>query len=106
MAPDETHHSLILKSECSTDKCLIHCSGELVANGCVYLLKTVTELLPATRLIVLDLSDLEWIDSMGLGTLVRIYNASKSAGCQLQLVNVGKRINELLILTNLVGIFA
>lgn len=68
--------------------------------------KTVSELIPDSKLIVLDLSELEWVDSMGLGTLVRLYVACKAAGCQLQLVNVGKRINELLSLTNLLGIFA
>ena len=68
--------------------------------------KTVTQLLPDSKVIVLDLSDLEWVDSMGLGTLVRLHVACKSGGSQLQLVNVGKRINELLVLTNLVSIFA
>jgi len=61
---------------------------------------------PESKLIVLDLTDLERIDSMGLGTLVRLHVSCKAAGCRLQLDDVGKRIKELLSLTNLLGIFA
>ncbi len=105
MAPEGTH-SLILKSERLDDKSIVHCSGDLVAGGCGLLQKAISELLPDSKPIMLDLSALEWIDSMGLGTLVRLHVKCKAAGCQLQLVNVGKRIRDLLVLTNLVGVFA
>jgi anti-sigma B factor antagonist len=53
----------------------------------------------------LDLSDLTLIDSMGLGTLVRLYVSSRSAGCSLELINLGKRVRELLGLTHLLSVF-
>lgn len=104
MAPEGTH-SLTVKSERLDDKSVVHCSGDLVTTCCAYLQKTVAELLPGSKLIQLDLTDLNWIDSMGLGTLVRIHVSCKAAGSQLKLVNVGKRIKELLVLTNLVTLF-
>ena len=106
MAAEGTHHSLTVKSERLDGKCIVHCSGDLVAGGCGFLQKTVTQLLPDSKVIVLDLTDLEWVDSMGLGTLVRLHVACKAGGSQLRLANVGKRINELLVLTNLVSVFA
>jgi anti-anti-sigma regulatory factor len=42
---------------------------------------------------------------MGLGTLVRLYVSSRSAGCSLELINLGKRVRELLGLTHLLSVF-
>jgi anti-sigma B factor antagonist len=66
----------------------------------------VKPLIPECKRIVLDLTDLEYIDSTGLGTLVRLYASGKSAGCSLELINIGKRVRELLGLTNLWSVFA
>jgi anti-sigma B factor antagonist len=45
------------------------------------------------------------MDSMGLGTLVSLYTSARGAGCEMQLLHVGKRIRELLGLTNLLSVF-
>jgi anti-sigma B factor antagonist len=42
---------------------------------------------------------------MGLGTIVRLYAHSKSAGCDFQLINLGPRIRQLLGITNLLAVF-
>jgi anti-sigma B factor antagonist len=106
MTQDGTPHSLTVTMEHSENKCIVQCVGDLVGSGCAFLQAKVSELLPDSKLIVLDLADLEWIDSMGLGTLVRLHVICREAGCRLQLDNVGKRIRDLLCLTNLLGIFA
>jgi anti-anti-sigma regulatory factor len=43
---------------------------------------------------------------MGLGTLVRLYASTKSRGITLELIHLGKRVRELLSLTNLLSVFA
>jgi|SRR5258708_1428413 len=98
--------SLTVEIEQKSDKWIVHCRGKLVAGVCSFLYKKVNALIPCSKHIVLDLTDLEWVDSMGLGTLVRLYVACKAAGCKLELINLGKRVRELLGLTNLLGIFA
>ena len=55
--------------------------------------------------LVLDLSDLKHTDSMGLGTLVRLYVSAKSAGCSLELLNLSKQIQHLLGITNMLSVF-
>jgi len=45
------------------------------------------------------------VDSMGLGTLVRLYVSAKSAGSCIELINLGKQIRELLGITNLITVF-
>jgi anti-sigma B factor antagonist len=45
------------------------------------------------------------MDSTGLGTVVRLYVSAKSAGYSLELINLGKRIRQLLGVTNLLSVF-
>lgn len=99
--------SLTVEIEQKGDRCaVVHCRGRLVSGVCSFLSDKVRKLIPDNNLIVLDLTDLEWIDSLGIGTLVRLYVGCKSAGCRLQAIHLGKRVRELLGMTNLLGIFS
>jgi len=84
---------------------IVRCRGRLVTgvNNLLYI--KVMEVIPNTKRIVLDLTDLTYMDSTGLGTLVRLYVASRSAGCKLELINIGKRVRELLGIANLLSVF-
>jgi anti-sigma B factor antagonist len=55
--------------------------------------------------VILDLTDLGYMDSSGLGTLVGLYISAKKAGCELQLINLSPRIRELLGVTHLLSVF-
>ena len=98
--------SLTIRTERIGDKAILHLTGRLVSGVCGFLHKKALEAMPDAKLIVLDLTDLEWVDSMGLGTLVRLYVQCKSSGRRLELINLGQRVKELLGLTNLLGLFA
>ena len=87
------------------DESVVHCRGTLVSGACSYLHKEVYPLIADSKRILLDLTDLQWVDSMGLGALVRLHVVAKKNGCQMQLVNVGPRVKDLLVLTNLLGVF-
>jgi anti-anti-sigma factor len=52
-----------------------------------------------------DLTNLWQVDSMGLGTLIALYVSAKGAGCRLELVNLSKKVRELLGMTNLLSVF-
>lgn len=94
-----------LDIECSDDVAIVRCHGKLVAGVNDLLYKEVSRLIPGTKRIVLDLTDLRNIDSMGLGAVVRLYVSCKSAGTELQLVNLGPRIRQLLGMTHLLSAF-
>ena len=83
---------------------IVHCHGKLVSGVADRLYSTVSQLIPESKRIVLDLTDLSHMDSMGLGTVVRLYVSAKSAGCCLELVNLGKGIRHLLGVTNLLSV--
>lgn len=98
--------SLSLQIETKDSQVIVHCHGPLVYETGNILYTAVRGLIGVNQCIVLDLTDVKLVDSMGLGTLVRIYVSCKSAGATLQLVNLGKQIRELLGITNLFSVFA
>jgi anti-sigma B factor antagonist len=55
--------------------------------------------------IVLDLKDVPYIDSTGLGELVAAYGSVMKAGGALKLLNVTSRNHDLLSITRLVTVF-
>ena len=57
-----------------------------------------------TRL-VLDLAEVTYIDSAGLGTLVAGFTSAQNQGANLKLANLTKRFHEQLNITKLVTIF-
>ena len=85
---------------------VVRCGGVLVLGVTGFLYDNVRKLMPECSRIVLDLTDLKDMDSMGIGTLVRLYVAAKSNGCTLELINLGKRIRDLLGVTHLLSIFS
>ena len=97
---------ITLETKRSGDSVVVRCHGRLVSGGTDIFYNEVRPLIPECKRIVLDFTDLEYVDSTGLGTLVRLYVSSKSAGCNLELINIGKRVRELLGLTNLWSVFA
>lgn len=95
---------LTLDVERSGDASIVKCHGRLVLGVCDVLASKVRGLIPASKRIVLDLTDLQQMDSLGLGTIVRLYVSAKAAGSCLVLVNIGPRIRQLLGVTNLLSV--
>lgn len=104
--PDKPAASLLtLNVERTGGTAVVRCHGKLVAGVTDVLYTGVRQLLPDTKRIVLDLTDLSRMDSMGLGTLARLYVSARSAGCDLELMNLGKQVRQLLDTTNLLSAF-
>jgi anti-sigma B factor antagonist len=57
------------------------------------------------RKILLNLGDVSYIDSAGLGALISSYATVKREGGQLKLVNLTKRVQDLLAITKLITVF-
>ena len=96
---------LTFRTETGDSAATIYCSGRLVAGETDALRAEVKGLFPRVQRIVLDLSGLTRMDSMGLGAIVSVYVSAKAAGCELNMINFGERVRQLLIMTNLLSIF-
>lgn len=68
--------------------------------------KNIRELVAkGIKKIVLNLADVSYIDSSGVGELVSSYTAVRNAGGELKLLNLTKKVHDLLQVTKLYTIF-
>ena len=101
-APTRT---LRLRISKTPDAVTVYCRGDLTAEVADLLRNEVKPLIPTTRQITLDLTEIRLMDSSGLGTIVKLYVSGRTSGCSISLVNFNRRIRELLGMTNLLRVF-
>ncbi len=77
-----------------------------IGEGSVQLRDAVSNLLDAGRnRIILNLSGVVYVDSSGIGELVSRYTTTKNTGGRLKLLNLPKKIKDLLMITKLLTVF-
>jgi len=85
---------------------VVDCVGRIVfGDESGYLRDTVKQLIPDNKRIILNLGEINYIDSGGLGTLVALYTSATSAGASIKLANLTKRVGDLLQVTKLLTVF-
>jgi anti-sigma B factor antagonist len=84
------------------DTTTVKCHGRLVSETADELRQLVKPMIPKCRRIILDLSDVDFVDSRGLGTLVGLkVSAASAAYCSLEFVNFSPLVKDLLRTTKL-----
>ncbi len=63
------------------------------------------ELMEKAKCVLIDFSDVNYIDSNGIGELVGYIEKFRELGSQLAMINPSKRIIELFKLTQLIDVF-
>lgn len=77
-----------------------------LGEGSALLRKTVRGLLEDKHMrILLNLADVDYIDSSGIGELVSAYTTTKGRGGELKLLHLTKKVHDLLQLTKLYTVF-
>ena len=85
---------------------VVDCAGRIVfGDESGYLRDTVKQLLLENNRIILNLGEVTYIDSGGLGTLVALYTSATQAGATIKLANLTKRVGDLLQVTKLLTVF-
>ena len=86
---------------------VVDLSGRIVlGDGSALLRKTIRGLLDDQRkLILLNLADVDYIDSSGIGELVSGYTAVKNQSGDLKLLHLTKKVRDLLQITKLYTVF-
>jgi anti-sigma B factor antagonist len=82
-------------------------SGRItLGEGSVQLRDAIRDLISkGSKSVLLDLGDVNYIDSSGLGELVSAYTTSKNQGASLKLLKLTKKVHDLLQLTKLYTVF-
>ena len=86
---------------------VVDLSGRIVlGDGSALLRKTIRGLLDdQRRKILLNLADVDYIDSSGIGELVSGFTAVKNQGGDLKLLHLTKKVRDLLQITKLYTVF-
>ena len=85
---------------------IVQCSGRIIAGSETESLPThLNWLLRDRRNIVLHLGEVVFIDSSGLGTMVRMLTGTRKAHGDLRLCNVPEAIHKVLSMTRLTTLF-
>ena len=85
--------------ETRTDETVVHCSGRVVSDTTDSLKETVKPLFAPNKNVVLDLSNVKYMDSSGVGAMISLYVSSKNAHSQFKVINLNARLKELFSLT-------
>jgi anti-sigma B factor antagonist len=85
---------------------IVRCAGRIVAGSESQALREhVTWLLHDRRAIVLHMGEVAFIDSSGLGAMVRTLTLTRQARAELKLCNVPEHLLKILQMTNLTKLF-
>ena len=86
---------------------IVDLSGKItLGEGGVTLREEVRKLLAeGKKKIALNLAEVNYIDSGGLGTLVSLYTSARNAGGAVKLASLSQRVGDLLQVTKLLTIF-
>jgi anti-sigma B factor antagonist len=89
------------------DVTIVNVSGRItLGEGNVMLREVVRQLVDqGHKKIALNLHEVGYVDSSGLGELVKAYTTVRNHGGQLKLVDPSKRLQDLLKMTNLTAVF-
>jgi anti-sigma B factor antagonist len=87
------------------DRTILKLHGKLIISDTEDLRDRVNELVRDGKIqIALDVADVSYMDSAGLGEVTRCYTAVRRVDGQLKLINIPKKIRELLTVTRLIDI--
>ena len=86
---------------------ILDCSGKItLGEGTMAVRNTVRDILKDNgKKIILNLANVNYIDSSGIGELVSTYTTVTNNGGQLKLLSLTKKIHELLQITKLLTVF-
>lgn len=85
---------------------VVDCNGRLVfGEESAALRDMVKKLLAQSPQVVMNLREVNYIDSGGLGTLVSLFTTARNAGGAVKLASLSQRVGDLLQVTKLFTIF-
>ena len=99
--------SITIDSRLSSDVTILDVAGKItLGDGSVVLREKVKELVAAgNKKVLLNLGNVTYIDSSGIGELVAAFTSVSNSGGALKLLHLTKRVQDLLQITKLYTVF-
>jgi anti-anti-sigma factor len=92
---------LNLTIEKTPTEIIVHCTGKITSDTIQSLKTTVKPLFSESKTVVLDLTNVSYLDSSGLGAIVGLYVSANTANSQLKLINLNQHLKDLFSITRL-----
>lgn len=98
--------SLKIETKTAEGVAVVHCAGRIVfGDEATSLRNELKKVLGTSKKVILNLGEVTYIDSGGLGTLVGVYSSARAAGADIKLAGLGQRVRDVLQITKLVTVF-
>ena len=83
----------------------VRATGRITSATSATLENTLRDLVSDNKRVVLDLTNVDYIDSSGLGALVSVYMHARRANCDLEIANPKQRVKDLFSRSGLGSVF-
>ena len=98
--------SLQLTTRYLGDVSIVDCIGRIIlGEECAIIREHVKKLLAESPNVVLNLAEVTYVDSSGVGVLTSLYTSAQAAKGSIKLAGLTTRVRDLLQITKLVTIF-
>ena len=99
--------SLQIETRVNGDVTTIACNGDIrLGEGTSLFRNTLRELLKSgVRKIILDLGEVNYLDSTGIGEMVGGYTSAHASGASIRMARLPQKVYALLQITRLVTVF-
>jgi anti-anti-sigma factor len=121
VSPSVPGPELKLEAEKTPNETIVHCTGRITSDTAALFQETIRNLIPESKCITVDLSQVSYIDSAGLGALTGVWSSAKRKSAEvgfrwpeahgsppaheIRLVNFNSHVRKLLQITKLDKIF-
>jgi anti-sigma B factor antagonist len=92
---------LVMGTDRTPTEIIVYCTGKINSNTTQSLKTMVKPLFSASKTVVLDLTNVNYMDSSGLGGIVGLYVSAKAANSELKLIHLNERLKELFSIARL-----
>ena len=96
---------LKLETEKNNSETTVRATGRVTLETSATLENTLRDLTGEGKRIVLDLTNVDYVDSAGLGALVSVYMHARRTKCDMEIANPKQRIRDLFNRSGLAAVF-
>ena len=97
---------LVMATDRTATEIVVHSTGKITSDTIQHLKATVKPLLSESKTVVLDLTNVTYMDSSGLGAIVGLYISAKAVKSRLKLINLNERLKEIFSITRMGQVLA